>query len=159
MTLPIYIFLLALAIGFVCGLRSLTSPAVTAWAAHLGWLRLAGTPLSFMGSIYTLIFFTLFAAVELITDKLPKTPSRTAPPGLIARFLTGALCGASLGAGSSASLLACALLGSAGAMIGAFAGFQARTRAGKALGAPDLVIAISEDLITILGALLIVTRA
>ena len=35
-----YVFLFALGIGFAAGLRSLTPPAVVAWAAHLGWLNL-----------------------------------------------------------------------------------------------------------------------
>jgi uncharacterized membrane protein len=34
---------LALVVGIVSGLRSMTPPAVVAWAAHFGWLRL-GTP-------------------------------------------------------------------------------------------------------------------
>ena len=37
MTLPF-----AFLIGFFAGLRSLTAPAVTAWAVHLGWLKLEG---------------------------------------------------------------------------------------------------------------------
>jgi uncharacterized membrane protein len=40
------------------------------------------------------IVFTLLALAELISDKLPKTPSRTASPGLIARIVLGKLWGA-----------------------------------------------------------------
>src|SRR4030095_14388533 len=45
-----YVFVVALGIGIVSGLRSLTAPAVVAWCAHLGWLNLHGSPLVFMGS-------------------------------------------------------------------------------------------------------------
>ena len=45
-----YVFVLALGIGIVAGLRSLTAPAVVAWGAHLGWLNLHGSPLAFIGS-------------------------------------------------------------------------------------------------------------
>jgi uncharacterized membrane protein len=45
MTLLLFCFLL----GCVAGLRSLTAPAVVCWAAHLGWLNLAGSKLAFMG--------------------------------------------------------------------------------------------------------------
>jgi uncharacterized membrane protein len=43
----------------------------------------------------------------IIFDKLPNTPNRTAPPGLIARIVTGGLTGAcvSLGGGPSALLV------------------------------------------------------
>jgi uncharacterized membrane protein len=83
---PQLILLLALLIGFFAGLRSLAPPAVNAWAAHLGWLKVP-SPLSWIGTTTAAVIFTIFALVELVTDKLPKTPSRTAPPGLIARIL------------------------------------------------------------------------
>jgi uncharacterized membrane protein len=35
----LYAFLL----GCICGLRSMTVPAVVAWGAHLGWLHLEGS--------------------------------------------------------------------------------------------------------------------
>lgn len=78
--------LAAFGIGIVAGLRSLTAPATTAWGAHLNWLSLAGTPFTFMGSTAAVAILTLLAIVELVADKLPSTPSRTAPVGLIARI-------------------------------------------------------------------------
>src|SRR4051794_9816432 len=47
------IYLLALLIGVVAGLRAMTAPAVTSWAARLGWLNLTGTPLAFLNFAYT----------------------------------------------------------------------------------------------------------
>src|ERR1700724_4250729 len=88
------ILLLAFLLGVVAGLRSFTAPAVLAWAAHRGWLRLHGTPLSFMASTAATVIFILLAVGELIADQLPSTPSRTAPPGLIGRIVMGGLCGA-----------------------------------------------------------------
>jgi len=55
-----YVFVLAIGIGIVAGLRSLTPPAVVAWAAHLGWLNLNNSPLAFMGSIITVVIFSGF---------------------------------------------------------------------------------------------------
>ena len=63
-----YVFALAFGIGFVAGLRSLTPPAVVAWAAYLGWLPLNNSPLAFMGSIIAVIVFSLFALLELFAD-------------------------------------------------------------------------------------------
>ena len=86
-----YVFALALGIGFVAGLRSLTPPAVVAWAAHLGWLNLNNSALAFMGSTIAVVIFSLLAVLELVGDVLPQTPKRTAPLPLMARILMGPL--------------------------------------------------------------------
>jgi len=70
--------LFAAGIGVVAGLRSLTAPAVVAWAANLGWINLHNSPLAFMGSKWTVVIFTALAVVELVADQLPSTPARTA---------------------------------------------------------------------------------
>ena len=49
--------LLALLIGIVAGLRSLTAPAVVAWAAFLHWINLSGHWLSWVGSLIAVIIF------------------------------------------------------------------------------------------------------
>ncbi len=90
--------LFAFLIGFFAGLRSLTAPAATAWAAYLGWLKLE-RPLALIGSLPALAIFTLLAVFELVADKLPQIPSRTSPPGLIARIVMGGLTGACVSAG------------------------------------------------------------
>ena len=90
--------LIAVGIGIVAGLRSLTAPAVVAWAAQLGWIHLQGSPVAFMGSKWAVGIFTLLAVGELIADQLPGTPARTAAVGLSARILTGGLSGACLAA-------------------------------------------------------------
>src|SRR6266849_2526604 len=81
---PSYVLFLAFAIGIIAGLRSLTAPAVVAWAAHRGWLNLHNTALAFMGSTLAVGIFTVLALVELVADQLPSTPARTKPPALIA---------------------------------------------------------------------------
>jgi uncharacterized membrane protein len=153
-----FVLLLVFGIGFVCGLRSFTAPAVVAWAAHLGWLRLAGTPLAFMGSRWTLAIFSILAFVEWIADQLPNTPARTAPVGLSARIIMGLLTGSCLAAAGGASLIVGAFTGAVGAIAGAFVGYRARVGLVRALRVPDLAIAIPEDLIAIGLGLFIVTR-
>ena len=81
-------------IGCVCGLRSMTAPAVVAWGAHLGWLHHDGGLLGFFANKISLVIFSLFAAGELVADKLPFIPSRTEPGPLGVRIVFGALCGA-----------------------------------------------------------------
>src|ERR1035441_3728957 len=90
--------LCALILGFVAGLRSMLAPAAISWAAGSGILNVDRTPLAFMGYRYTPIIFTVLALGELIADKLPFTPSRKSPPPFIARIVSGALTGATVGA-------------------------------------------------------------
>ena len=152
------ILLLAFLLGVVAGLRSFTAPAALAWAAHRGWLSLHDAPLSFMASTAATVIFILLAVGELIADQLPSTPSRTAPPGLIARIVTGGLSGVGIGAAGTQSLAVGAILGIVGALFGTFGGYRARTGLVKAFKVPDLVIATLEDVVAIGGGLFIVSR-
>jgi len=152
------VLLLAFLIGVASGLRSLAAPAAVAWAAHLSWLNLNNTPLSFMGSTAAVAIFTVLAIGELVADKLPSTPSRTKPPGLIARIVLGGLSGAGVAAGGMQSIGLGAVLGVAGGLAGTFAGYQVRTRLVRALKVPDLVIALLEDAVAIGGSFFLVSR-
>ena len=144
-----YVFALAFGIGIVAGLRSLTAPAAVSWAARLGWLDLHGSPLAFMGSTAAVAVLSLAALGEFVNDLLPKTPRRTAPAPLIARIVLGGLSGTCLCASAGLSPLAGAALGGVGGAIGAFAGYQARSRLVSALNVKDAMIAIPEDLVAI----------
>ena len=150
-------YLLAFLIGIVAGLRSMTAPAMVSWAARLGWLHLENTRLAFLGYAATPYILTVLAIFELIADKLPKTPSRKAPPGFAARLVSGALCGTAFGAAGQ-SLSGGLLAGVTGSIAGTLGGYELRTRLVKATGGRDLPIALLEDIIAIGGALLIVTR-
>jgi uncharacterized membrane protein len=124
---------LAFSIGVVAGLRSLTAPAVVAWAAHLGWINLHGTPLSFVGSVWAVTIFTLLALAELVADQFPKTPSRTTPVGLSARIVTGALTGACLAVAGGVTPWLGALAGPLGGIAGAFRRLSRTCRTGPRL--------------------------
>ena len=152
------VLLLAFGIGVVAGLRSLTAPAVVAWAAHKNWLHLQNTTLAFMGSTAALVIFIVLAIGELVADQLPFTPSRIKPPGLIARIALGGLCGAALAVAGGQSLPAGGILGAIGGVAGAFGGYQVRTGLVRALRVPDFVIACLEDAVAIGGGLFLVSR-
>lgn len=153
-----YIFAFALGIGFTAGLRSLTPPAVVAWAAHLGWLNLSNSPLAFVGSTLAAVIFSLLAVFELFVDLQPSTPRRTALVPLTARILTGGLCGACLCAASNQLIFIGAILGAVGGIIGAFAGYEIRRRLVAALQIKDLFVALLEDLVAIGLACFFVSR-
>jgi uncharacterized membrane protein len=154
-----YVFVLALGIGIVAGLRSLTAPAVVAWGAHLSWLNLHGSPLAFMGSTTAVAIFSLLALGELVADKLPMIPKRTAPAPLLARIVTGGLCGACLCAAAGQSLVTGALLGGiGGGVLGAFLGYSIRRRLVNDLHVNDFVVAVCEDVVAVGLALFLVAR-
>jgi uncharacterized membrane protein len=149
-----HIYLLALLIGIVAGLRTMTAPAAVSWAAYLGWLPLQNTPLAFLGYVAVPYVFTLLAIGELIADQLPKTPSRKVPMQFGARIVSGALCGAAIGA-AAGTLAGGLVAGVIGAVIGTLGGAAARARLARAFGR-DMPAALIEDAVAIVGAYLIV---
>src|SRR5262245_53024946 len=136
---------LAFMMGIFNGLRSFTPPAVTAWAAHQRWITLQGL-LAWIGSLPVVALFTLMAAFELFADKTSWVPDRTTIPSLAARAIMGALTGACVAAAGGQRAAIGAICGVAGAMAGAFSGYQARKRSVKALGRTDNKVALVEDL-------------
>ena len=86
--------------------------------------------------------FSLIALVELVADKLPQTPSRTAPPGLIARIVMGALTGACIAGAGGQEVFLGAILGAVGGVVGCFLGYRARTGLVNSLGTRDLNVAL-----------------
>ncbi len=97
----VLVLLLALLIGVVAGLRAMTAPAVVAWAAFLRLdqpLRDVG---AWVGHSITVTVLTILAVGELITDQLPKTPSRKTTVQFVTRLITGGVrrCGARDGVG------------------------------------------------------------
>lgn len=115
-------------------------------------------PLALIGSGLAVGILTSIAVIELVADKLPKTPSRTAPSGLIARFVMGGLSGACVAAGGGSRPIVGAILGAAGGIAGAFSGYRIRTGLVRALAKPDIYVALLEDAVAIGGCLLVVSR-
>lgn len=152
------VLLLCFLIGCVAGLRSMMAPAIICAAAYLRWVHLDGTSLGWMNTMIALCIFTLFAIGELIVDKLPQTPPRTAPVGLVARAVTGGLSGAALALSGGKSAGAGILLGAIGGIAGAFAGYQIRHGLVVQTKLPDFVVAVVEDLLAISGGLYICSR-
>lgn len=146
-------------IGCIAGLRALTAPAVVCWGAYLGWLHFADTRLAFIGHPITLGIFTLLAVLEIVNDKLPMTPARVEPSGLIPRILLGGCCGAAffVSAGGGGLILGI-VAGVVGALVAAFVGYRIRRVLVKSVNLSDLPVALVEDAIAIGGGLLIVSH-
>lgn len=149
------IYLFALLIGIVAGLRAMTAPAAVAWGAWLGWLPLAGTWAGFMGHWIAVAIFTVLAVVELVTDQLPSTPSRKVPVQFGTRIVMGALAGAVIGTVGGVVIGGLAA-GVIGAILGTLGGAAVRGSLAKSFG-KDLPAALIEDAVAILGAVWIVS--
>jgi uncharacterized membrane protein len=152
------VWLCAILIGLVCGLRALTGPAVVCWGAHFGWLSLAGSPLGFLANPIALVVFTVLALAELVSDKLAKTPARTMLVPFLARIILGCLSGAALAVAGDVSLGVGVVLGVVGAILGTFAGYAYRHATSGSGKVPDLPVALLEDFIAIGGGLFLVSR-
>jgi len=151
------LLVLALLIGVIAGLRSMTAPAVVSWAARLGGININSSWLAFLGYSWTPWILSIAALGELITDKLPSTPSRKMPPSFAFRIVSGSISGAAIGI-SHGSLLLGLVGGAIGAVIGTLGGAAARSALAKIFG-KDLPAALLEDAVAIVGAILILKAA
>jgi uncharacterized membrane protein len=146
-------FVLAFLIGVVAGLRVLTALAAVSWAVRYGKLFVAGTAIAFLGWPWIPPVLTLFAILELVTDQLPQTPSRTLPVQFFARIVSGAISGAAVGS-AAGSMRGGLIAGVIGAVLGTFAGAAARARLAKRFH-KDRPAALTEDAVAITGAVII----
>jgi uncharacterized membrane protein len=148
------IYLFALLLGIIAGLRSLTALAMVSWAANLGWPSVSGTWLGFFGNPWVCGILSLLALVELVYDQLPTTPSRTAPVAFGARILSGAISGAAIATAGGVLMVGGLFAGIVGAIIGTLGGSVFRARLTAVFG-KDRPAAFIEDAVAIGGALLI----
>ncbi|MGY4712105.1 DUF4126 domain-containing protein [Mycolicibacterium sp. CBM1] len=153
--------LFALLIGIVAGLRAMTPLAVLAWGAMLGWINLADAPhgawSSWLGNVIAVIVLTILALGELVTDQLPKTPSRRVPAQFGARLVIGGLAGAVIGTpfGHIFSGIGAGMIG---AVLGTMGGALVRGALAAKFG-KDRPAALIEDAVAIVGGLVIVYLA
>jgi uncharacterized membrane protein len=134
------VLLLAVAIGFVSGLRTFTSLA----AVFLVRGGLWGYVLA------------VCAVGEYVADATPWIPSRTRPPSIVVRSLSGAIAGWFLASSLGGPAIGGAIAGIIGALLGTFGGHAARIAAIARIG--PLPAAILEDAVAIGLAAVIVLR-
>lgn len=148
------IYLAALLIGVIAGLRTFMALAAISWAAFLGALELEHTRLAFFGFSITPWIFTLLVLGECVLDQLPRTPSRKTPPQFAGRIVSGALCGAAIAThgGAWGIGLVCGVIG---AVLGTLGGYDIRTRLTRRFGR-DRPGGLLEDAVALIGAVAIV---
>lgn len=132
--------LLALGIGFVSGLRAMTSLAALALTRSGLWG----------------IVLSAAAVGEYIVDAMPNVPSRTALPSIVVRPVSGAVAGWLIAAWQGGPPIGGAIAGVIGAVAGTYGGHAARLWAIARIGA--IPAALAEDVVAIGLAALLVTR-
>jgi uncharacterized membrane protein len=150
----VLVIVLALLIGVIAGLRALTAPAAVAWGAFLGWIDADGKWSEWVAHPITVTVLTIFLLVELVTDQLPKTPSRKTPPQFVTRLIMGAFAGAVVGSATHHTFIGLGA-GIVGAVLGTLGGAEARTRLVAANGGRDRPIALLEDVVAVGGGFLV----
>jgi uncharacterized membrane protein len=145
----------AFGIGVVAGLRSLTAPAIVAWAAERKYLR-PRFPLAGLLTHKLSRKMIKLAAGELLADKLPFTPKRINAGPLAARIASGAACGAALSYALEGDWQPGAMLGAAGATAGAFGGYYARKSLSRSNS--PLAVALLEDAVAVGSGIALIAR-
>ncbi|BBX02677.1 DUF4126 domain-containing protein [Mycolicibacterium moriokaense] len=150
----VLIIVLALLIGVIAGLRAMTAPAVIAWGAVLGWIDLDGKWSEWVAHPITVTVLTIFLLVELVTDQLPKTPSRKTAPQFITRLIMGGFAGAVIGSAFFHTFIGLGA-GIVGAVLGTLGGAAVRTKLYEANNGKDRPGAFLEDVVAVGGGFLI----
>jgi uncharacterized membrane protein len=134
------IYIAALILGFVSGLRTFTSIAVLLLARGGLWGIVAAVA----------------AVGEYVADLMPWIPPRTKLPSIVLRPLSGAFVGYLFSVMHGANGLIGAVGGVIGALAGTFGGYSARLWLVEKIG--SIAAGLAEDIIAILIALVVVTR-
>ncbi|MDG4666533.1 DUF4126 family protein [Mycobacterium sp. 236(2023)] len=146
--------ILALLIGVIAGSRAMTAPAVVAWGAMLGWIDVTDKWSEWMAHPITVTVLTILMVGELITDQLPKTPSRKVPVQFGTRLITGGFAGAVIGSAFFHTFSATGA-GVVGAVLGTMAGAALRTKLFEANNGNDRPGAFLEDAVAVAGGFLV----
>ena len=130
----------------LAGMRSMSAPAfLSHYLSRQPHTGLAKSPLRFLQKPVTAQLLKVMAAGEMVMDKLPNTPNRTAPPVLLGRLLSGALVGAAWYKSRHGSALSGGVLGGLAAVAATFVSYALRTGISKQANWPVAAVGVGED--------------
>jgi uncharacterized membrane protein len=137
----------------------MAAPALLSRAVRRGDVEgLQDTPFAALGFPKISTALQLMMIGEMVADKTPFVPSRTSPPALLGRALSGALVGTTLFISEGRRGTSGAVLGALCAVAAAYAGERLRAEGTKKLGLPDIVLAFVEDGTVLLGGMRLLRR-
>ena len=135
-----------LGLGAVAGVRSMSAPALLSRAASRGSIKgIEGTPFAFLASPRAARFLTVLAIGEALADKLPFSPDRISPPGLVGRMASGGLVGAALFAAAERRAAIGAGLGLLTSAAASYPSYYLRVKTQEKLGLPNWAVGLVED--------------
>ena len=146
----------AVGLGIIAGMRSMSAPALV--SNHLaggGPEALSGTPFEAMARPKAASLLKGLALGEMIADKLPVIPSRISAAPLIARAVSGAVCGGAICAAEGERVELGAVAGGLAAVAGAYGFYHLRRAIGEGSKVPDPLLGLAEDAMVITGGLTI----
>lgn len=133
-------------LGAIAGMRTCSGPVFT--CASLSRAKdLDSLVLDFLGSTSVRRAVTIAAAGEMIADKLPGIPSRTAKALIAGRIISGAACGAAIARIDRRSAVGGAVLGAIAAFGAAHLTFRIRRQLARCV--PDPIVGLAEDVLVI----------
>jgi uncharacterized membrane protein len=136
----------------LAGMRSMSAPAfLSHYLSRQPGSGLSGSALRFMQKPLTASLFKVVAAGEIVADKLPSTPDRTAPPVLLGRLLSGALVGAAWYKSRHGSAIGGGILGGLVAVGATFVSYALRMGISKQTDAPVALVGVGEDALVLAG--------
>ena len=150
---------LALGLGAISGLRSMSGPALLSRAAVRGELDgLQGTRFAFLMRKRVSTVLTVMALGEMVADKSGLVPDRIARGPLAGRAAAGGFVGAALFSASGAPWTAGAALGSLAAVAASYAGYTFRVVPHRKFGIPDPILGLVEDAIVVVAGTAVLRR-
>ena len=134
----------------IAGVRSMAAPALLAKAIARGDVGgVTVTPFAALGSGRTPALLEALMIGEMVGDKTPFIPARTSAGAVFGRALSGAFVGAALSVSGRRGGRSGALVGVLSALAGVYAIDRLRTGATQALGVPDRVFGLLEDVLVL----------
>ncbi len=135
-----------LGLAVLAGMRSMSAPALLSHFLSRHPTRyLKKSSLRWLQKPAVATTLKVMAAGELVGDKMPQAPDRTAPPALLGRAASGALVGATWYRARQGSALGGAVLGGLVAVASAFLTLALRKGISERTGTPSAVVGLGED--------------
>lgn len=126
-------------------MRSMAAPVALGQLSRGGTLDGVTGPLALITKPGFGASANMLAMVELVADKLPVTPNRTAAGPLLGRAAAGGLAGAALFSAQKRPVWIGGLVGAAAAVGAAYGAYALRKRAVRQFKVHDWVVALAED--------------
>lgn len=148
------VYVKAVCLGIIAGMRSMSAPAlVSNKMAREQSPLIVNSPFKLLAAPKAANALKMLAAGEMIADKTSVIPNRISPFPLVARALSGAVCGASLCASEGTRADLGGVVGGLTAIASTYGFYHLRRRLGEDAGLPDTLLGLAEDAIVVAGGI------